>query len=39
MLLLVALIAIAAMFAGCNTVKGVGKDVENLGEKIQKTAD
>ena len=24
--------------AGCNTTKGVGKDVEKLGEKIQEKA-
>lgn len=31
--------AIGAMiFAGCNTTKGVGKDVERAGEKIQEKA-
>jgi len=25
--------------AGCNTTKGMGKDVENLGEGIQDVAD
>ncbi|MBF0258658.1 MAG: entericidin A/B family lipoprotein [Desulfamplus sp.] len=24
---------------GCNTVKGVGKDIEKAGEAIQKTTD
>lgn len=31
----VAVAAIAAAFAGCNTVKGVGKDVEGAGKAIQ----
>jgi predicted small secreted protein len=32
------LIIAAAMFvlAGCNTVKGIGKDIEHGGEAIQK---
>lgn len=28
-------IAVAAFIAGCNTSKGVGKDIENTGENIQ----
>ena len=36
-------LALAAVFAfalaGCNTVKGVGKDVEKVGEATQKKAD
>jgi len=28
-------VAIAASAAGCNTVKGVGKDIERAGEGIQ----
>ena len=38
---LIALIAIALAtlsLAACNTVEGVGKDVEKLGDKIQGTA-
>jgi predicted small secreted protein len=31
----IALLALA--FAGCNTVQGVGKDIEKAGEAIQKT--
>ncbi|MBK7403330.1 MAG: entericidin A/B family lipoprotein [Phycisphaerales bacterium] len=27
------------LLAACNTTKGVGKDVENLGENIQDAAD
>ncbi|MBI3916525.1 MAG: entericidin A/B family lipoprotein [Betaproteobacteria bacterium] len=34
-LLMLALWAIA--LAGCNTVQGIGKDVEKAGEAIQKT--
>lgn len=30
-----ALVALALVLAGCNTVKGVGKDVERAGEVIQ----
>ncbi len=26
------------MFAGCNTIEGVGRDVERGGEKLQDTA-
>lgn len=35
---LLALIAAAAFLAGCNTVQGIGKDIEKGGEAIQKTA-
>lgn len=38
-LLLSALSLPAAALSGCNTTKGVGKDVENVGEEIQDTAD
>ncbi len=30
------LIALAIMLAGCNTVHGFGKDVEKVGESIQR---
>ena len=34
---LTALIAVlAALLAGCNTVQGIGKDIEKGGEAIQK---
>jgi entericidin A len=40
---LMALILIALFSAGtlsaCNTVKGVGKDVEKVGDKVQDAAD
>ena len=38
-LLLSALALPAAALTGCNTTKGVGKDVENVGEEIQDEAD
>lgn len=28
-----------AMFAGCNTVSGFGKDVQKLGRKMEEAAD
>jgi len=28
----------AAFFAGCNTMRGLGKDTEKVGEKIQEKA-
>jgi entericidin B len=27
------------LFAGCNTMKGAGRDIERGGEKIQEVAD
>ena len=32
---LVVLIMSIASLAGCNTINGLGKDVEKLGEKVQ----
>lgn len=29
------LFSMLAMLAGCNTLNGLGKDVEKLGEKVQ----
>jgi predicted small secreted protein len=38
-LLLLTLISLwAAFLAGCNTMKGLGKDTERAGEKIQEKA-
>jgi entericidin B len=34
---LLCLIAAAAFLAGCNTVQGIGKDIEKGGEAIQKS--
>ena len=28
-------IAVAWLLSGCNTISGIGKDVEKLGEKVQ----
>ncbi len=28
-------VALAMLLAGCNTIQGIGKDVERLGEKVQ----
>ncbi|SAI66747.1 entericidin A anti-toxin [Bordetella ansorpii] len=36
--LLAAVLAMAAMVAGCNTMEGAGKDIERGGEKIQDSA-
>ncbi len=30
------LVALAVLLSGCNTVKGIGKDIEKGGEAIQK---
>ena len=30
---------IAVLMAGCNTVAGLGKDVEKLGDKIENKAE
>jgi len=32
-------VAAALLFAGCNTVEGVGQDVEAAGEGIEDAAD
>ena len=31
----VILLSIGVALAGCNTIQGIGKDVEKLGEKVQ----
>jgi predicted small secreted protein len=33
----ITLLAVVLVLAGCNTVAGVGKDVEKAGEAIQKS--
>ena len=33
-----ALLAIAAMLAGCNTVKGAGQDIQRAGSAIENAA-
>ena len=37
-LIVILLLSLAAL-AGCNTVQGVGKDVERGGERLQDAAD
>jgi predicted small secreted protein len=32
---IIALIAVAFVLAGCNTVRGVGQDFQKAGEKIE----
>ena len=32
-------VALAVSIAGCNMLKGAGKDVENAGKSVQKTVD
>ncbi len=36
---MMAAVAMVMGLAACNTVKGVGKDVEKAGEGVQKAAD
>lgn len=38
-LAILAIVLITVAFTGCNTMKGLGQDVEKAGEKIQKKAD
>ena len=33
------LLAVAALLTGCNTVKGIGKDIERGGEAIQRATN
>ncbi len=33
--LMIAALAVFSALAACNTMQGVGKDVERLGEKVQ----
>ena len=35
---LIALLLACAVLAGCNTRKGLGQDIEDLGNRIQKKA-
>lgn len=36
---MLALIASVVLFTGCETMKGVGKDVQKAGDAIEKAAD
>jgi predicted small secreted protein len=38
MLIVLALAAGMTFLAGCNTMQGLGRDIETLGDKIQKKA-
>jgi len=33
------LIALMMTFAGCNTINGMGKDIEKAGEAVQKSTN
>lgn len=37
--LLAAIMTIAALVSGCNTFRGMGKDLENAGEAIQRAGE
>ncbi|MFH1605029.1 MAG: entericidin A/B family lipoprotein [Pseudomonadota bacterium] len=37
-MLIVAILLDIALLTGCNTMQGMGKDLEKAGEKIQKPA-
>ena len=37
--LLLIVVFCMALFTGCNTMKGMGKDIKKLGEKIEDSAD
>jgi len=37
--LLAAIVVVTAAFAGCNTLQGVGKDIQRTGEKIEEVVD
>jgi predicted small secreted protein len=36
---IVAILLLAGFIAGCNTMKGVGQDIERGGEKMQDSAE
>ena len=37
-ILVLALVAGGVFLSGCNTINGMGKDVERVGEKVQSVA-
>lgn len=39
LIIILMLISMNFMMASCNTMEGLGKDVESAGDKIQDTAD
>lgn len=36
---LVMIMVLAAILSGCNTIHGMGKDIESLGKNIRKSSD
>jgi entericidin B len=36
---IIALLVLSGFIAGCNTMSGVGRDIERGGEKLQNSAD
>ena len=38
-IVLLAVIAVAVALAGCNTMQGLGKDMQTVGKKIERKAD
>ena len=36
---LIAILALSSAGAGCNTVKGAGKDVQKAGKAVERAAD
>ena len=38
-IVLLAVIAVAVALAGCNTMQGLGKDLQTVGKKIERKAD
>jgi len=36
---LIALVAVAAALAGCNTIHGMGQDIQKAGSAVEKAAD
>jgi predicted small secreted protein len=34
---LLGLVAVAVLLAGCNTIEGLGKDIQKAGEKIEES--
>ena len=33
------LLCLAVVFAGCNTINGIGKDIRSLGQVIEEASD
>jgi len=37
-IIMLLLVAMSAVFSGCETMKGIGKDVQTAGEALEKAA-